>query len=104
MRRRRPFWTTARHARSRCPASTTRPMPPALVLSVAVGHAVAGAFDFSTPPLQRPADNPQRWYTRPAPTLGEHTEEILRQLLGSSDAETAQLRADGIIGARPAGL
>jgi crotonobetainyl-CoA:carnitine CoA-transferase CaiB-like acyl-CoA transferase len=41
------------------------------------------------------------WSTRHAPALGQHTEEILRELLGLDDAELAQLRADAIIGDRP---
>jgi crotonobetainyl-CoA:carnitine CoA-transferase CaiB-like acyl-CoA transferase len=39
-----------------------------------------------------------------APTLGEHTDQVLRELLGLDDAELASLRADGIVGDRPAGL
>jgi formyl-CoA transferase len=29
--------------------------------------------------------------------LGEHTEEVLRDLLGKSDAEIARLRAEGVL-------
>jgi len=36
-----------------------------------------------------------------APRLGEHTDEILRETLGLGDAELAQLRAEGAIGAAP---
>jgi crotonobetainyl-CoA:carnitine CoA-transferase CaiB-like acyl-CoA transferase len=32
------------------------------------------------------------------PRLGEHTEEVLRELLGLSDAELAGLRARGALG------
>lgn len=35
--------------------------------------------------------------TTPGPSLGEHTDEVLRSLLGLSDADLATLRADGII-------
>ena len=46
----------------------------------------------------------ERCYRAPAPTLGQHTEEVLRELLGL-DAETlASLRAQGIIGERPLGV
>ncbi len=33
----------------------------------------------------------------PAPRLGAHTEEVLRELLGASDAELARLRSEGAI-------
>jgi hypothetical protein len=33
-----------------------------------------------------------------APTLGQHNEEILRDLLGLNDLEIEKLRDDGIIG------
>jgi formyl-CoA transferase len=39
---------------------------------------------------------------RPAPLLGEHTDALLRELLGLGDAELARLRAEGAIGPAPA--
>ncbi len=39
----------------------------------------------------------------PAPTLGQHNEELLREL-GLSGAEIASLRERGIIGTRPTGF
>ena len=39
---------------------------------------------------------------RPAPTLGEHNEEILRDVLGLDDAEIARLAETQVIGTRPA--
>jgi hypothetical protein len=35
---------------------------------------------------------------RLAPTLGQHNEEVLRDVLGLSAGEIAQLAADGVIG------
>jgi crotonobetainyl-CoA:carnitine CoA-transferase CaiB-like acyl-CoA transferase len=42
------------------------------------------------------------WVQRPAPTLGQHTDEVLREL-GRDDAELAALRADDVIGTAPRG-
>ncbi|MCY4273769.1 MAG: CoA transferase, partial [bacterium] len=39
---------------------------------------------------------------RPAPTLGEHNEEILRDVLGLDDAQIARLAEARVIGTRPA--
>ena len=39
---------------------------------------------------------------RPAPTLGEHNDEILREVLGLDDAEIARLAEAQVIGTRPA--
>jgi formyl-CoA transferase len=33
----------------------------------------------------------------PPPTLGQHTEEVLKKLLGKSEAEIARLRAAKVI-------
>jgi crotonobetainyl-CoA:carnitine CoA-transferase CaiB-like acyl-CoA transferase len=43
--------------------------------------------------LSRVSEGP----VRPTPRLGEHTEAILRDLLGADDAELARLRAAGAI-------
>jgi crotonobetainyl-CoA:carnitine CoA-transferase CaiB-like acyl-CoA transferase len=40
--------------------------------------------------------------TLSAPDLGQHTEEVLRDILGLSPAEIAQLAQDNVIGTRPA--
>lgn len=69
----------------------------------AVAHPIVGTHTYPTLPL-RLTSHRGRWSTRSAPTLGAHTEEMLRELLDLSDSEIAALRADGIIGDRPAGL
>jgi crotonobetainyl-CoA:carnitine CoA-transferase CaiB-like acyl-CoA transferase len=69
----------------------------------AVAHPVVGTHTYPTLPLQLTSHR-GRWSANPAPTLGEHTESVLRDLLGLSDAEISALRADGIIGNRPVGL
>ena len=33
----------------------------------------------------------------PPPTLGQHTEEVLKTLLGKSEGEVSRLRSDGIV-------
>jgi crotonobetainyl-CoA:carnitine CoA-transferase CaiB-like acyl-CoA transferase len=38
----------------------------------------------------------------PAPTLGQHTREVLRGLLGLADAELGALERERVIGAEPA--
>jgi crotonobetainyl-CoA:carnitine CoA-transferase CaiB-like acyl-CoA transferase len=67
-----------------------------------VVHPVTGALVHPSLPMRLPADR-ARWFARPAPTLGQHTEEILRNLLGLDAGAIARLRADGIIGERPQG-
>jgi crotonobetainyl-CoA:carnitine CoA-transferase CaiB-like acyl-CoA transferase len=68
-----------------------------------VAHPVVGSHEHPALPV-RLAGGHRRWYARPAPTLGQHTEEILRDLLGLDEGEIARLRADGVIGTRPLGL
>jgi len=61
---------------------------------------VAGSIRMTGPPV-RMSDTPGTVRT-PAPLLGEHTEEILRNRLGVSTAEIARLHHEGVI--RSAGL
>jgi crotonobetainyl-CoA:carnitine CoA-transferase CaiB-like acyl-CoA transferase len=68
-----------------------------------VVHPVVGSHAHPTLPLRRPAER-ARWFTRASPTLGQHTEEILRDVLGLDGDAIARLRADAIIGNRPLGL
>jgi len=49
---------------------------------------VASPMRFSSTPLE---------YRRAPPLLGQHTDEVLRELLGRSDTEIAKLRADGVL-------
>jgi crotonobetainyl-CoA:carnitine CoA-transferase CaiB-like acyl-CoA transferase len=40
---------------------------------------------------------------RESPRLGQHTDTVLRELLGLGDAELAELRAAGAVGGRESG-
>ena len=40
-------------------------------------------------------------WRRPSPTLGQHNDEVLTELLGLSEDELAELRESGVIGERP---
>jgi crotonobetainyl-CoA:carnitine CoA-transferase CaiB-like acyl-CoA transferase len=59
-------------------------------------HKVVGEQDAPTWPVRFSAE-PQRPARRPAPLLGEHTNEVLREL-GLTSAELADLRATGVVG------
>ncbi len=63
---------------------------------VDVEHPVAGRLKVVGPPA-RLSDTPGAVRT-PAPLLGEHTDEVLRDRLGLGDDEIERLRRDGVIG------
>ena len=63
-------------------------------LTVSMEHA-DGPLDLVASPLRLARTPPE--YRLPPPILGEHTAEVLREVLGLSDVELAQLRADGTI-------
>jgi crotonobetainyl-CoA:carnitine CoA-transferase CaiB-like acyl-CoA transferase len=64
-------------------------------------HPVAGVHPVATVPFR--FDDVERWIHRPAPTLGQHNHEILREL-GWDDRAIAELEAAKIIGDTPEGL
>ncbi|MBZ4511338.1 CoA transferase [Mycobacterium avium subsp. hominissuis] len=68
-----------------------------------VDHPVAGSFLCTGMPFAF-LGKPRRWLRRVPPRYGEHTAEVLTELLGHSDADLAELRASGTISDRPAGL
>jgi len=68
-----------------------------------VDHPAAGPLPTPTLPF-RIAGAAAPWIRRPAPMFGQHTDEVLTELLGLGAAELAALRADGVIADRPAGL
>jgi crotonobetainyl-CoA:carnitine CoA-transferase CaiB-like acyl-CoA transferase len=58
-------------------------------------HAVLGKIPIVNRPIKFPGD-PQPVPTAPA-TLGQHTDEILRDILGLTAEEIAQLRASKVV-------
>jgi crotonobetainyl-CoA:carnitine CoA-transferase CaiB-like acyl-CoA transferase len=49
------------------------------------------------------SSGPQRLHRQPAPMVGQHTHQILSDLLGLDDDAIASLEQQGIIGTRPVG-
>ena len=64
-------------------------------------HPVVGTHPVATFPFRMSGID--RWIRTPAPTLGEHNAEVLREL-GLSDDEIAKLEADAMIGDRLPGF
>lgn len=65
-----------------------------------VDHPVNGPARLSTVPIRSSA-GPSKFHTRHAPLLGQHNHELLTEL-GLSDAEIAELEAEGVLGHAPA--
>jgi crotonobetainyl-CoA:carnitine CoA-transferase CaiB-like acyl-CoA transferase len=64
-----------------------------------VDRPVTGTARHSTLPI-RFSRGPHRFHRRPAPLLGEHTDEVLRDL-GVTDDELAELYDHGVVGRVP---
>ena len=64
-------------------------------MKIELDHPLAGKVTLVASPI-RFSGTPLE-FKAPPPTLGEHTDDILRGLLGMSDAEIARLRADGVV-------
>ncbi|HZR24628.1 MAG TPA: CoA transferase [Vicinamibacterales bacterium] len=65
-------------------------------------HPTAGRLKMVGPPVGL-SDTPGA-VRRPAPRIGEQTDEVLRERLQMTDADIARLRASGVVGACSAGL
>jgi crotonobetainyl-CoA:carnitine CoA-transferase CaiB-like acyl-CoA transferase len=68
-----------------------------------VEHPVVGSYRCTGMPFTF-AGRPRRWARTPPPLYGQHTVEVLTDLLGLTEDELADLRAAGAISDRPAGL
>ncbi|MGH0036973.1 MAG: CaiB/BaiF CoA transferase family protein [Myxococcota bacterium] len=67
-----------------------------------VEHPVTGAHPVPTLPFR--LSGVERWVRRPAPTLGQHSREVLHEWLGMDDPALDALEGQGVIGTRPAGV
>lgn len=64
-------------------------------MRVELPHPLAGTVPLVASPLRLSASPVQ--YRQPPPTLGQHTDEVLTELLGLQDADIQALRAEGTI-------
>jgi len=64
-------------------------------MKIALDHPLAGTAPLVASPMRFSATPLE--FKAPPPTLGQHTDEILRGMLGMSAADIAQLRAEGIV-------
>jgi crotonobetainyl-CoA:carnitine CoA-transferase CaiB-like acyl-CoA transferase len=65
-------------------------------------HAVTGAMPLPSLPFRYASID--RWLRTPAPTIGQHNEQVLCGMLGLGPGDLRDLEAEGVIGTRPAGL
>jgi crotonobetainyl-CoA:carnitine CoA-transferase CaiB-like acyl-CoA transferase len=64
-----------------------------------VDHPATGPYSIAGVPFSL-SETPGRIH-RPAPTLGQHSEAVLKQHLGVSDSEYASLESQGVTGDDP---
>jgi len=64
-----------------------------------IDNPMVGRQDYPTFPMTMSA-GPHTWWTAPAPTLGQHTDDVLREI-GVTDDELVALRAAHVIGTTP---
>ncbi|BBY04933.1 CaiB/BaiF CoA-transferase family protein [Mycobacterium noviomagense] len=67
-----------------------------------LNHPRTGTGWYPRPPFA-PLAGHRRWLRRTPPTLGEHNDEVLRELCGLVEADLERLTASDVIGTRPKG-
>jgi crotonobetainyl-CoA:carnitine CoA-transferase CaiB-like acyl-CoA transferase len=65
-----------------------------------VTHPLVGEHHYPRYPVTMSA-GPERFWRGPAPTLGQHTDEVLRELLQIDDDELARLESEHVTGTVP---
>jgi len=76
-------------------AAVAHPQVAARQAIVESEHPIAGTVKMTAPPVRMSATPGS--VRSPAPLLGEHTEQVLRERLGLDDTEIARLRRDRVI-------
>jgi crotonobetainyl-CoA:carnitine CoA-transferase CaiB-like acyl-CoA transferase len=82
--------------------STTNPQLRARRYFEAPEHPVVGAVPLPSLPFRY--ERIDHWLRTPAPTLGQHNEQVLSGWLGLSATDLSALEIEGIIGKKPVGL
>jgi crotonobetainyl-CoA:carnitine CoA-transferase CaiB-like acyl-CoA transferase len=62
---------------------------------VEMQHPVAGRLEMAGSPVKLANSAPRP--PHPSPLLGQHTEEVLREVLGLDDGQIAALRDGGVV-------
>ena len=60
-----------------------------------VEHPSCGPMKLVSPPVKYSESKPS--IRSPPPTLGQHTDEVLSEMLGMSGDEIEKLKADGVV-------
>ena len=77
------------------PAAAEHPQIKAREMLVEVEHPVIGTLPLANSPLK--LSRTPAGIKGPSPAMGEHTDDVLRELLGLSDEELARLRAAEVV-------